>query len=253
MNTHIKIDAKDNEILNLVASSFVTAKEIADRLFMSESTVRRRLAGLEEAGWVIRTHGGAVLNKNQQPGKNLPLYLRTMQLGEEKHLLASKAVSLINDGDTLFVDGSSTVLFLLPLLHRFPNVTVFTNSIKAATMLAEMEIACTFFGGDVISGELACRSEETFDLIAKTYADWFFFSCDGLSDDGVLTDHSKHNCYLRLQYMKQAKRSVLLIDDTKLGKQCSHRLCHLSEVDVAVCNRAFPDALIERAPETVLK
>lgn len=248
-----KTDAKDNEILHLIATSFVTSKEIADRLFMSESTVRRRLSGLEKAGLVIRTHGGAVLNKNQQLHKNLPLYFRAMQLDEEKHLLATKAVGLINNGDTIFIDSSSTALFLLPLLNRFQEITVFTNSLKAATVLAEMEIPCTFFGGDVVPGELACNSEETFEMIRGVHADLFFFSCDGVSADGVLSDNSKRNSHLRMRYMEYAARSVLLVDDTKLNKQCPYVLCELNRVDYCVCNKPLPDSIMSKAAHTMFK
>lgn len=251
MNETWKTDAKDQEILHLIATSFVTSKEMANRLFMSESTVRRRLAGLEKAGMIIRTHGGAVLNKNQQLHKNLPLYFRAMQLDEEKHLLATKAVGLIQDGDTIFIDSSSTALFLLPLLNRFQEISVFTNSLKAATMLAELEIPCTFFGGDVVSGELACNSEETFDMIRNVYADVFFFSCDGVSAQGVLSDHSKRNAHLRMRYMQQAKRSVLLVDDTKLNKQCPYVLCDINRVHYCVCNKPMPLSITEQAAQTV--
>lgn len=250
MNIPREPSAKDNEILRLVATSFVTVKEIADRLFMSESTVRRRLAGLEKAGWIIRTHGGAMLNKNQPHHKNLPLYLRSMQLDGAKQQIAQKAVSLIADGDTIFIDSSSTALFLLPLLSRFQQLAVFTNSLKAASVLSEMEIPCTVFGGDVIPSEMACLSEETYAAIANTHADILFFSCDALSADGVLSDNSKRGCYLRRQYMQHARRTVLLIDDTKLGKQHPYRLCDLSDVDVCVCNQPLPPAVVESAPNT---
>ncbi len=253
MNQPWKMDEKDNEILHLIATSFVTAKEIADRLFMSESTVRRRLTGLEKAGWIIRTHGGAVLNKNQQLHKNLPLYFRAMQLDEEKHLLASKAALLVSDGDTIFIDSSSTALFLLPLLNRFQNITVFTNSLKAATVLAELEIPCTFFGGDVVPGELACNSAETFDMIGKVNADLFFFSCDGVSSTGVLSDNSKYNAHLRMRYMEHARTSVLLVDDTKLNKQYPYILCDLNRVDYCVCNTQVPATIAGTATHTVFK
>ena len=250
MPTTWKTDAKDNEILRLVSTAFMTTKEIAERLFMSESTVRRRLAALEETGVILRTHGGAMLNKNQPINKNLPLYLRSMQLDGAKQQIANKAVSLISDGDTIFIDSSSTALFLLPLLSRFQHLTVFTNSLKAASVLAEMEIPCTVFGGDVIAWEMACLSEETFEQIARVRADLLFFSCDALSADGVLSDNSKPGCYLRLQYMKHAVRTVLLLDDTKLDKHSLYRLCDLNEVDVCVCNQPLPASITDAAPHT---
>lgn len=253
MTVNYETDAKDREILRLVANSFVSVSEISSRLFMSESTVRRRLSNLENSGFIIRTHGGAILNKNQQLNKNLPLYLRTMQFDEDKKKIAAKAIKLISDGDIIFIDSSSTVLFMLPHLSSFENITVCTNSIKAAAILAELEIQSVFFGGNIISGEMACNSEETFETIRRINADWFFFSCDALSEDGILTDNSKSNCYLRLQYMKNAKKSVLLIDETKLNKKCTYLLGNLRYVDYCICNNEMPMHLINTTAHTVFK
>ncbi len=251
MDKFLEVDVKEQQILALLANSFMTVKEIAEKLFISEATTRRRLARLESKNLIIRTHGGAVLNQNQHIYKNIPIYLRTTRLNEEKGIIAKKAAKLISDGDTVFVDSSSTALYLASHLGTLKNITVCTNSLKAAILLSEMEIACTFFGGDVVAGEQACNSEETFEMIKRVNADLFFFSCDALSFDGVLTDNSKHSCYLRQQYMKNAKKSVLLIDNTKLGKKCSYTMCELKDADFCVCDTDIPKELRENAKNTV--
>ena len=104
MNTVKELSSKDNEILRLVAASFVTVKDIADRLFMSESTVRGRVAELKKAGFILRTHGGAMLNKNPPSNNNPPLFLRAMKLDDAKRQFAHKGVSLIAHGDPFLID-----------------------------------------------------------------------------------------------------------------------------------------------------
>lgn len=240
-----ELTIKEQQILELLTSDYVSVKDISKKLFMSESTVRRKLISLESKGMIIRTHGGAVLNQSQQFYKNIPLYLRSSRLSNEKQIISAKAAKLISDGDTIFLDSSSTALYLLPHLQRFQNITVCTNSLKVATVLTEMRIPCIFFGGNTHPGEFACNSEETFEMIQRIYADLFFFSCDALSSDGILTDNAKHSAYLRMQYKKNAKKSVLLIDSTKLKTTGSYVLCSIKDIDYCICNSDIPEEIIK--------
>ncbi len=243
------IDSKDKQILGMVSAEQVTVRDISRSLFMSEATVRRRLAKLEECGLVIRTHGGAIPASGQ---KNPPLISRALRYNQSKELIAAKAVTLVKDGFTLFADSSSTVQYLLPRLTAFNGITVCTNSLRAAAILVENSIKCILLGGDVIPEEQACNSEETSEMIERINADLFFFSCDAMSEDGLLTDDSKRSCCLRRQYMKHSARCVLLIDDSKLGRKCTYTLCTADEVDVCVCNTALPEAYTKNRKFTVL-
>lgn len=243
MKEPTNIDIKDQQILQLLSSNCMSVKDITKKLFISEATVRRRLSRLENQNLIIRTHGGAVLNKNQHLYDDIPLYLRTMQLNTEKEKIAQKAAKHINNGDIIFIDSSSTVLYLLPFLSSYKHITVCTNSLKAAIILSEMEIPCTVFGGDVISNAQSCNSSETFEMIHQIYADLFFFSCDALSSDGILTNYSKSSCQLRRQYIKNSKKSICLIDHSKLDKQSRYILCSLKDIDLCICDIPLPETL----------
>ena len=251
MEELFEVSVKEQQILQLLINDYMSVAQIAKKLYMSEATVRRKLVNLEKNNMIIRTRGGAVLNQTQQIYKNLPLYLRTAKLSEEKQSIAAKAAKLISPGDTIFIDFSSTVLYLLPHLQSIQNITVCTNSLKAATILTEMRISCILFGGNVVLGESACNSEETFEMIQRMYADLFFFSCDALSEDGILTDNSKHSSYLRLQYMKNAKKSVLLIDKTKINKKGNYLLCSLKDIDCCVCDSQLPQTILNASSSLV--
>lgn len=234
-------DTKDKQILDAVSKGFVSVSQLSSRLFMSEATVRRRLNALEKNGLVIRTHGGAIPSPES---KNPPLASRTLKFNDKKEKIAEEAVALMEDGYMVFADSSSTVQYLLPKLSRFKDITVCTNSLCAAAILMENDIHCIFFGGDVIPSQQACNSEETGEMIDRINADIFFFSCDALSDDGLLTDNSKIACGLRRRYMKKSRLKVLLIDDSKLGKKYTHTLCTLDEVDFVICNIPYNDRKI---------
>ena len=239
------INEKEQELIDLLmsANTVLTVKNIAKQLYISEPTVRRYLTALASKGYVVRTHGGAMINYNVSLNKNVPLYLRISSLSEEKNLIARNASKLIRDGDFIFLDASSSSFHLLPYLKNFHKLTVCTNSLKTAITLAEMNIETIALGGDVNFSNLACNSQETLDMIKNFHADLMFFSCDALSIDGELTDNNREASYLRKQYMKNARTKVLLIDNTKLNKQCCHSLCALSDVDYCFCDVPLSEKL----------
>jgi DeoR family fructose operon transcriptional repressor len=89
-------------------------EELCARLFVSAPTIRRDLKALSEAGKIVRTHGGAFLTN--LPWESTPQELREKEFVLEKDIIAKKCLDLINDGDTVMVDASSTGLQLIKLL-----------------------------------------------------------------------------------------------------------------------------------------
>ena len=241
----MSINEKDQEFLDLLAktNTVMSVKDIAKELFISEPTARRRLSSLSQKGLIIRTHGGAMINYTANYNKNIPLYFRLTSMSGEKNAIAKKAASLVKDGSVIFLDGSSTVFHMLPFLKEYKRLLVCTNSLKTAISLAEMGINTISLGGDVNLSNLSCNGLDTINMIKKFNADILFFSCDALSDSGILTDNSKESSQIRNQFMKNAAKKALLLDSTKMHNRCWYTLCSLSNVDYCFCDTSLPDNL----------
>lgn len=242
------MNEKEQELIDLLSqsSTVLSVKNIAQKLYMSEPTVRRYLSALSNRGVVVRTHGGAMINYNATHNKSVPLYLRIATMSEQKSLIAKQAVNLISDGNVIFLDASSSAFHLVPHLKNFHDLTVLTNSLKTAITLSEMNIKTICLGGDVATYNLSCGGMETIEMIKNFNADILFFSCDALSNDGVLSDNSRESGYLRKQLMKNAKIKVLLVDSTKLGKSCWHTLCSIEDVDYCFCDIELPSIIADK-------
>lgn len=236
---------KEQELIDLLtqASIVLPVKDIARKLFMSEPTARRYLSALEKKGLIIRTHGGAMINHAVATNKAGPFFLRSTSMTETKNEIAKKAAALIRDGSIIFLDASSTAFHILPYLKNFHNITVCTNGLKTALMLAEMSIRTIFFGGEVNLANVACDNTHTVDSIKKYNADILFFSCDALSDDGLLTDNSLNASCIRTQYVKNAATNVLLLDSSKFHKKCWYTFSSLEEVDYIFSDVPIPQEL----------
>lgn len=237
---------KEQNILDFLISSntVVPVKTIAKNLYLSEPTARRYIASLSKQGLIVRTHGGALANYNNMTNKSIPFYLRTSTNPKEKNEIAKKAAGLIKNGSTIFLDASSTAFHLLPYLNKFRDIIVCTNGLKTAISLAELNIKTICLGGYVNFSNLACNSQETFSMIENFNADLFFFSCDALDENGVISDKSSESSYLRSCFLKYAKKNVLLVDSSKLNKKCWHTLCNLSDIDYCFCDKELPAELL---------
>ena len=127
----LQIERQEQILELLAATPALRIGEIAKRLYISEATVRRDLAAMEQKGLVERVYGGVTLKK-----EDMPLDFRHREHGDAKEEIALRAVQLIKEGQTVFLDSSSTAQHILPHLTRFRNLTVITNSHQAVEELA---------------------------------------------------------------------------------------------------------------------
>ncbi|MDI7860616.1 DeoR/GlpR family DNA-binding transcription regulator [Rhizobiaceae bacterium n13] len=117
---------------------------LAERIGVSEETIRRNIRTLETNGLVTKVHGGVHLKDvtNEQP-----LHFRMNENAEAKRLIATKVADIIEDGDTLFLDIGSTTAFIAVALQRRQNLFVVTNSVAVAHTLATRNNNRIFFAG----------------------------------------------------------------------------------------------------------
>ena len=131
---------REQEIINILKdkNGFVTVKELCKLLFASESSIRRDLKTLEERGLVKRSYGGATAVMNFS---NISTFSqRTRANIAAKREIAQKAAALINDGDIIFLDQSSTAFYLAAAIMEKSSVTVVTNNIEIMMLLSNSNI-----------------------------------------------------------------------------------------------------------------
>ena len=175
------------KILDLLAKNkSMSVARLASLLFVSPPTVRRDLAALSEEGLVARTHGGAVLRDTSE--KEIPLPFREEQNDRAKRVIAERARAYITDGSVIFLDASSTVLYLVPHLEGFRDLVVITNSPKTSLRLAEYGVRSYSTGGLMLLHSVAYVGSEAERFVSGINADLFFFSSRGYTEDGRITD-----------------------------------------------------------------
>lgn len=222
-----------NQILDILeAKQSASVEYLAKKLYASPSTIRRALDALEKKGHVHRFHGGASITDS--PTFMLPLERRMHIRENEKKKIGKAAAKLIENGDTIYIDSSSTVANMLPHLDVYRNLQIITNSIPALVQLQHTNFDVYCVGGSLLRKSSALTGHFTAEMISSFYINKMFFSVAALSEKGILLDNCEAENHVRSYAMRNSDKQILLLDHSKLNAPSSFKFCHLKDIDSVV-------------------
>jgi len=237
---------RQEEILNILEKrGYVTVKYLVDTLHYSSATINRDLNQMQILGLVKRTYGGVEASKRS----NLPaLSQRQFYMKKEKRRIARQAAALIQNGDTVFLDGSTTVQYILPFLTEKKSLRILTNNMRLAIELSDYDIDVICLGGRVAERPHVLYSDETVENAQKYHVNKMFFSVDAVTLDGDI--HSSH--YLLYKTMlKNSDEAYFLTDKTKITQQLDMRLCDFSVLYGVISDFDFPEETKRAYPNVI--
>jgi len=215
---------------------------LAKSLFVSEATIRRDIDSLEKLGLVRRVRGGVILSKYATI-TDTPLTLREQERRPQKDIIASKAAELVYEGCTIFLDASSTVQHMIPYLKGFKDLTVITNSMKVVDRLEDSSIRIFCTGGRYIPRNRVFVGSRATEFLRNCFVDLCFFSSQGLSLAGDISDSSEEESEVRKTILANATRSYFLCDRSKIGQTYLFKVCNTIDVDGIFCDSDLPDSI----------
>ncbi|MBQ8345339.1 MAG: DeoR/GlpR transcriptional regulator [Clostridia bacterium] len=238
-------DLRRQRILHLLEENgAVSVRSLTEELFVSEATVRRDLTELERAGALKRTFGGAQALEGTP--RQVPLFIRESMNSAAKSEICRQAASLLRDGCTVFIDGSSTAQYLVRYLAAHRDILVVTYSIKTAELMCKSHIRTYCTGGLLIENSLVCTGQEAVRFAETVNPDVCFFSCKGLSLDGKLTDTSEEETAVRRAFLRNSRTRVALMTGNKFGTSYFHTVCRTSDVDYLFSDAPLPEGILLR-------
>lgn len=228
----------------------VTVSDLAEQFGVSVDTVRRDLDELAADGVIKRTHGGAV--RNTLPSRSETPIPDRMQLhGAAKRRMGVLAASLIEDGQTVLVNGGTTTLAVLPHLAGRRNLTVVTNNLLAPV---EVPVQCArdvyLLGGNVRVGSQVTVGPVEFPgtdggRSHRIQADIALISVGGVAAEMGYSTSNLHEARMMLEMMRASRRVVVLADSSKLGRSSFAQVAELEAADVLVTNEPVAERLAE--------
>lgn len=225
------IERRKEILAILERATSASVEELAEQLIVGEATVRRDLDKLAKDGLITRTHGGAV--RAQSENIEMPYAFRQGERATAKELIAKEAAGLLKDGQTAFMDSSSTVARIIPHIALRRGVKVITNGVITAAELSRVGVAGICTGGNIMGSSATLTGATTCDAIRRFNADIFFFSCRGVSVERGITEGTVEVGEVKEAMFARAKRRVLLVDSGKFG---SAAFCSLAvpQVDYVI-------------------
>ena len=191
--------------------------EIALALKVSEGTVRNDLNALEVEGLLTRVHGGAVL-RNQTRDFNAAFNTRYKEHAAEKTAIAKNAAALVQDGDSLLLDSSSTVFYFAMQLGERHRLRIVTNGIEVARLLAQNSTNTVILIGGIMnpdgSSVTGLLSEQ---IIADLHVQKAFVSCSGFSVERGMAEVHFGEAQIKRKALESARQVFALIDSSKMG------------------------------------
>lgn len=231
----------------LEKQGFATVKELIDLLDYSSATINRDLNDMEKRGLVKRVYGGVepVASK-----KFPPLPFRYDLNKKEKRHIGKAAASLVEDGDTVFIDASTTASYMGHYLTEKKDLHVITNNMPLAIQLSEAGVRVTVTGGSVIEPPGMLAGDEAVENASHFRADKMFFSTGGFTEEGEILDGNAYFLLHRVM-MQNAKSVYFLADASKLGDGLPKKLCDFAAVSHVISDHIFPCELKTRYKDTV--
>ena len=206
----------------------VSVEYLAKKLYVSEMTIRRDLKLMEDEGLIKRYHGGALVHNDYV---QYPLYLRMRVNEKEKRDLAQKAMRYIHDGQTIFLNNSSSCAYIISSLKSYKDITVITNSVQFVLALSKLGVRCILTGGEYSKSERCLTGRDAENYLRSVNTDIAFLSCDGISDDGMVTVNDADKAESVRIAFKNAKKRIFLAHHSKLGSKYTHNICERDEAD----------------------
>ena len=233
----------------------VEVKQLADELDVTPETVRRDLTALERLGLLRRVHGGAI--PVERLGVELAVVEREERLTGQKERIAKVALDELPDGGSIIIDAGTTTAHLARLLPMDRELMVVTHALPVANLLvAWPNVTVYLLGGVVRPRTLAAVGDWTLHNLADVFADVAFIGTNGITATHGLTTPDLGEAAVKRALIAAARRTVVLADHTKFGREDFAHVCDLEVVDTVISDIGLDDEMaqeIEDAGTTVVR
>lgn len=237
-------ERRRRDICDLVEQSgYVESSQLASKLGVNISTIRRDLGALSEAGLIQRTHGGAmpVLDGN---AVDVPYEVKKRHHLAEKRAIARHAANLVRDGDSLVLDSGSTTFALAQVIRGRRGLTVATNDLRIAHYLAEGGgIRLMVTGGQLIDTVFTLVGPSALSNLETLHVDWAFLAADAVDPGAGVMNVNTVEVPIKQAMLAAAARRVLLADSSKFGRRALATVVSIDAFDFVITDAGLPAEL----------
>jgi DeoR family transcriptional regulator of aga operon/DeoR family fructose operon transcriptional repressor len=222
----------------------ISVEELAERLKVSQVTIRKDLDTLEKRGLIERSHGNASFS--QQSRFNVA-FLEKLQLqAREKELIANAAASYIHEGDSIILDsGTTTLLLAKALVGRFKSLFVITNSVPAALELTKAGYDLLLVGGQVRNHSLSLIGPWGVKNLETYHVDRAFMGTSGITLSHGFSTPDSLDAQMKQAMIRIADKAYVLTDSSKFGHNCMVSFARCSDIHLTLTDSRLPQKIFK--------
>ncbi len=223
----------------------IDVAEVARTLTVAKETVRRDLSALETEGLLRRVHGGAI--PVERLGFEGTLSLREGTHQGEKARIAEYALGVIGTAESIYLDEGSTTAFLAERLHPTRPITIVTNALPIALLLAPRDhITVVLIGGRVRAKTLGSIDHWALRMIDDFVFDLCLVGANGITSQRGLTCPDAAVAAVKAHAVAASRRTLLLADGSKFGADSSYRFAEVRQMNTIITGRSANDGAVQR-------
>lgn len=218
----------------------VKSLKLCELFDVSKDTIRRDLQELDKKGKLKKVHGGAMRHSF------MPGFLKDdVQEIQSKQIASKKAISLIEDGQVIIIDGGTSNLQLTAMLPHDKMITIFTNSIPVAYKLCEYpNIEGILLGGNILTEGRTTSGYPAVESLQEIHADMCFLGIAGVDPDFGLTEANRQETTIKKAMLKASNTVVSLTISNNLNSRQPYKVCDISYLDIIVTELDPSDNLL---------
>jgi DeoR family fructose operon transcriptional repressor len=246
-----QVNPRQQQILDRMAiDGEVKLAELKEMFEVTEMTLRRDMEKLEQWGYIRRTFGGAILI-----GNDITLHERSGVLIDEKMRIGKQAAKLIQQGESIFLDGGSTTLQVARFIPTNLNITVVTNALNIAAELQGKQISTIVVGGMLMDSTSTLVGPVATNALEKMAFNRAFIGTTGVTVKHGFSNSNMHEAEIKRLVIQQASEVNIVMDYSKFGRQDLFSFANLKAADRVITDE-FPeqelaDAFKEESVEIV--
>lgn len=228
-------ERKEHILKKLQLDGKVSVLDLSDELQVSEVTIRRDLAALEDMNLLTRTYGGAIERKSITEQFS---YIERETLNiDSKKKIAEKASVFLRDHTSIFMDAGTTVRQLIPYLSGLKTATVITFDIAMAMDLAKYPYITTILVGGILENNtLSLVGIDTYKKIETLQADISFIGCDAFNETYAFST-STLRAAIKEKLVENSEKSILMCDSSKYRQKSLNTFAKLQDFNYFITDR----------------
>jgi DeoR/GlpR family transcriptional regulator of sugar metabolism len=220
---------------------------LSARFDVSEVTIRKDLQALNDQGLLLRTRGRA-FSTSVRP--EFSFDVRQQQRAAQKRRIGQAAATLVNHGDTIFLDASTTAQAIIPHLKKISELTIITNSLKVALGLLDApHIQVMLPGGNLRRESVSLVGQPPDAMLDGINVQYGFFGARGVTTHEGLTDVNLNEVATKRAMVERCRRVVGVADARKWGHVSAATFARLDQVHFLITDSAAPPDLVREIRE----